>query len=343
MIDVAADKRADATKQLESISAMLGSPGSSCAKKEVSVSVVTASGKTFSLGEVGWSQNIGSVKALLAVTTGMSVGSQQLFMIDDNREGIDDLELKNSELVKLVLAYTSVTTELQLAVMHRGGQTCAFSSLPSRQVRFPHAFDTSGALYFIGTAGGTQEYENPHESRKVVCAMSTCLERCASMPSRFIMHSNPGNVYNVTKNQPMQWMSVDLGVGRALVPNHYCLRYGNNAGSHQPCLRSWVLGGSHDGINWATLREHDLDTTLPAEELSVANWAIENVNEAYRHFRILQTGPNAACDQYLACAGIELYGELLGDPEAGSGAPRSGENRNGSSGGCTLLTGDGRQ
>ena len=48
---------------------------------------------------------------------------------------------------------------------------------------------------------------------------------------------------------------------------------------------------------------------------SVAAWEVEGANQAYRYFRIRQTGKNSS--QYsnyyhiLHCAGIELYGMLL--------------------------------
>jgi hypothetical protein len=282
----------------------------------VTASALTANGETIDLGELKVAQSIHDVKTILAMHSGMSVGSQQLFLLHDNRDDVDDLELRDDARVKEVIVHTLSTTELQFAVMHRGGHACTFVSLPPRYTGCPHGFDTNGALFFIATAGGTQEYANPHDSGQVVAVMSTCLTGCNSTPSRFVMHSNPGRgAFNVTKNQPMQWMSVDLGEGRALVPNHYCLRYGNNAGHHQPCPRNWVLEGSNDGATWIILRRHHMDETLPAEELSVASWPVEMVNEAYRHFRIFQTGLNSSSDHYFACAGIELYGELLGDPE----------------------------
>jgi hypothetical protein len=48
----------------------------------------------------------------------------------------------------------------------------------------------------------------------------------------------------------------------------------------------------------------------------VADWPIEGVAEAFRHFRVLVTGPNSDGTLSLACAGIELYGEFQGEFDA---------------------------
>ena len=47
--------------------------------------------------------------------------------------------------------------------------------------------------------------------------------------------------------------------------------------------------------------------------MSVAAWPLDAAavgGRAFRHFRILQTGPNTAGHNLLMCAGIELYGAL---------------------------------
>lgn len=45
---------------------------------------------------------------------------------------------------------------------------------------------------------------------------------------------------------------------------------------------------------------------------------------AYQHFRIFQTGKNASGDDYLFCAGIELYGTLTEAPSAAETAAQLG-------------------
>ena len=112
---------------------------------------------------------------------------------------------------------------------------------------------------------------------------------------------------NYTENQPGSWMQVDLGAGRSLVPNHYCLRHANHS-FH--ALRHWVLEGSEDANSWTTLRTHSDDQALAATAMSVAAWPVEGATKAFRYFRIRQTGKCSSGYDHLLCAGIELYGRL---------------------------------
>jgi hypothetical protein len=108
------------------------------------------------------------------------------------------------------------------------------------------------------------------------------------------------------------WMAVDLGEGRSLRLDHYCLRSDNRA-THK--LRSWILQGTNDGVEWTTLRKHVNDQSLGDTPMSTAAWPVEGCDVAYRYFRIFKTGPNSTGPNsnwdYLMCAGIELYGQLM--------------------------------
>jgi len=42
--------------------------------------------------------------------------------------------------------------------------------------------------------------------------------------------------------------------------------------------------------------------------MSTAAWPVDAGAQAFRHFRILQTGVNSSNKHFLMCAGIELYG-----------------------------------
>ena len=103
-------------------------------------------------------------------------------------------------------------------------------------------------------------------------------------------------------------MMVDLGFGRALQVDHYCLRHGNNYERY--ILRNWNLEGSNNNIDWTVLREHKDDRSLAEEAYSEGDWDVNSAasNSPYRFFRILQTGPNSSGNHHLICCGIELYG-----------------------------------
>jgi hypothetical protein len=66
---------------------------------------------------VGLSQPVSAVKQLLGAKSGLAPSTQQLFVMDDNRKGVEDFSLKSHQLVQQVMEYTASDTELQLAVM----------------------------------------------------------------------------------------------------------------------------------------------------------------------------------------------------------------------------------
>ena len=141
-------------------------------------------------------------------------------------------------------------------------------------------------LHYIGTAAGTRPYVNPHSSADVVASISHPLGYASwATPERFVQHKWDGN-YHCTADVPDSSMSVDLGADRSVVPSHYCLRHGKNA------LRNWELQESNDGAEWSTLKQHQNDKSLADKPGSEAAWPVET-EQAFRHFRIQQTGPNA--------------------------------------------------
>jgi len=126
-----------------------------------------------------------------------------------------------------------------------------------------------------------------------------------------VEHDHGGDVYNFTANTPDSWMAVDLGAAHRLVPDHYALRAGKHVdGTHK--LRHWVLEGSADGAAWSVLRAHADDSSCN-RKMGVAAWALDGAavgGRAFRHFRVRQTGKNSNNNDWLHCAGIELYGRL---------------------------------
>jgi hypothetical protein len=167
-----------------------------------------------------------------------------------------------------------------------------------------------GVIQYLATHGNTVPAENPHTTGEVVAAMSSIDEDedDDGDPSRLVMQPHDWDTCNSTKNEPNSWVSVDLGKGRSLVPSDYCARHGR--GDSWCRLQSWNFEGSNDGISYTVLRAHKNDNSLPAREFSVAAWKVEGANQAYRYFRIRQTGKNSSTYHLLCCAGIELYGML---------------------------------
>jgi hypothetical protein len=189
--------------------------------------------------------------------------------------------------------------------------------------RFEHddgEFGLDGVLYYLGTAGGTRPYENPHGGDSGVKATMSSEHpgEGASDPKRFAQHDHRGDVCNCTNNKPNDWMAVDLGETHLLAPDHYALQADSFSDGNRK-LRHWVLEASVDGKKWEVLRKHDNDKSCD-KAMGVATWALDADvvgGRSFRHFRIRQTGYNSGntgtgCrgNNLLHCAGIELYGTL---------------------------------
>ena len=67
---------------------------------------------------------------------------------------------------------------------------------------------------------------------------------------------------------------------------------------------------SAGGNDWVLLRDHANDASLAGVRMSVAAWPVDAEGQAFRRFKIHQTGVNVSGGNLLMCAGIELYGEL---------------------------------
>eukprot|EP00729_Bicosta_minor_P032712 gene32712-biopygen28518 len=218
-------------------------------------------------------------------------------------------------MCKYMLPEGSPEGECQLAVRILGQHIYGspFAVHVSAGKRFAHtgAFDGNGVLHWIGAGCGTTEYANPHgKPGGVVAKMSSVYNNGqGSTLSRFVEHA-PLNERNFTKDRANSWMSVDLGEGRHLAPDYYCLRHGN--GNVHCRLLHWRLEGSNDDSAWTLLKTHANDQALPDQKYSTASWPIEATADgaSYRYFRIFQTGENSYGDDSLNCAGIELYGLL---------------------------------
>jgi hypothetical protein len=170
-------------------------------------------------------------------------------------------------------------------------------------------------FHHVGTNNNTQAFENPHTSGEVRATIWPMMDGEYAKDANF---SDParlvdpdGRTVNLTKDEKNASVSVDLKA-RSLVVSYYRLRHGYSDGGYR--LRHWVFEGSNDGVHWTPLRVHENDDSLPDEGFSVAAWKVEGATQAYRHFRIRQTGENSwngNDDHVLCCAGIELWGRLL--------------------------------
>ena len=163
-------------------------------------------------------------------------------------------------------------------------------------------------MHWKGTQGGTQAYQNP---QKIGAVRTDASSEGYYAAHRLVQGEETDGKSNRTGNKPGQWMSVALLGGDALEVNHYCLRHGASASGFSR-LRSWKLQGREgDSADWVTLRNHTNDRALADKGFATAGWAVEGGKGSFSQFRVLQTGPNSSGSNFLACAGLELYGTLL--------------------------------
>jgi len=103
-------------------------------------------------------------------------------------------------------------------------------------------------LYYLGTKSHSTAYANPHKSGDVKASRSS---DSGGQAEDFVGREK---VNCFTANVANSWMMVDLGFGRALQVDHYCLRHGYSNGNY--VLRNWNLEGSNNNIDWSVLRGH---------------------------------------------------------------------------------------
>jgi hypothetical protein len=172
--------------------------------------------------------------------------------------------------------------------------------------RFTELNADDGIIHWIGTREGKEDWTNPHTAGLVTVTASS-----------WSQHLNPGNqlshvverqssVSYGTNNESDSWICVELK-DYAVVPDHY--RFANTRTTN--CMpRSWRFQGSKDGYDWVTLRQHASDYWNGPGN-TVAAWPIEGVQEAFRFFRILQTGMTSEGNfGHLCCSGIEIWGRV---------------------------------
>ena len=105
-------------------------------------------------------------------------------------------------------------------------------------------FDQGGALFHIATGGGQKEYQNPHESGEVRVSKSSA--GAGKVQDVVASPSGPAGVCS-TGGDIGEWIELDLGPGRRLIPDHYCLRNDNVFGTGKYALRNWELQAARQG------------------------------------------------------------------------------------------------
>jgi hypothetical protein len=159
------------------------------------------------------------------------------------------------------------------------------------QIRFTHTkpFDRNGYLYYIATRGKTREWINPHNAGFIkVSANPQHATNGYNDEADIVSHDQPGK-WGSESAIVNTYASIDLLDNPPLCPNYYALSHTSKGWTGK--IKNWDLKASNDGVNWNVLRSHRKDESVTV--FSKASWPIKNVNNFYRYFRIVQTGPNS--------------------------------------------------
>eukprot|EP00457_Paulinella_chromatophora_P000814 gb/GEZN01000814.1/.p1 GENE.gb/GEZN01000814.1/~~gb/GEZN01000814.1/.p1 ORF type:complete len:1063 (-),score=123.04 gb/GEZN01000814.1/:329-3517(-) len=163
-------------------------------------------------------------------------------------------------------------------------------------------FDQEGFLYWLGTNGLTEPWQNPHDAGKVMVTTSGMLENSA--PASAMV--GRATVRCVTKFHERAWVQFDIK-DKWLKPSAYSLKHYDSWDTE--CLRDWDFQGSNDGVKWITLVEHHNDATINKKG-GTHTWTVPEQGKYFRIFRCVMTGPNSNKHWYMACSGFEIYGTL---------------------------------
>mmetsp|Transcript_4271 Transcript_4271/g.15743 ORF Transcript_4271/g.15743 Transcript_4271/m.15743 type:complete len:509 (-) Transcript_4271:75-1601(-) len=188
-------------------------------------------------------------------------------------------------------------------VPRRGAARRVIDPSKGRVLPYVGDFDTNGVIYYIGSGGGAREWSNPAEDGRIA------VTRSSDGTGRAIDAAGRVGTKSYTDGVPNSWWQFDLGPTRTVLPSRYTLRHGSKQNTN--VLRSWILEASNDGRDWTLLKAHKNDETLHGTGFATASWPIEDADQAFRHFRVRQTGPNSTGDDYLVLSGFELYGTLF--------------------------------
>ena len=160
-------------------------------------------------------------------------------------------------------------------------------------------------MYFLGTCGRTQPYQNPAEAGFVRVISSGLMGDSAPL-SAAVGRELVRCVTTPVKNSWFVFELVDL----QLALTHYTLRHYNSWDTE--CLRHWQLEGTNESVQgpWELIIQHTNDESL-RKKGATHTWQVPTTGKRYRLFRLFQSGRNSNKNYYLPCSGLEFYGTLF--------------------------------
>lgn len=177
-------------------------------------------------------------------------------------------------------------------------------------------------LFLCPIERGTYHFNKDFDENGVVYALATKYSRTTSFitatrssdelgdASDILRNQIQSGFLSATKNEKRSWWCVDLTENYALQLTHDTLRHGNN--TTLSYLVSWERSLVGDKHSWKTLKTHTIDDGLEGiVPYKTCTWVVDENSEAFRFFRIFQTGNNSSARRGIFLSGIELYGVLI--------------------------------
>ena len=165
-------------------------------------------------------------------------------------------------------------------------------------------FDKRGVVYDLATNYGKTWQVNPSSTQIVATRSSDGEGKAKDLRKNQVKR---GTVSGTEKEG--SWWRVDLTEKYALYLTHYTLRHGRNRSIS--ILVNWRLEGSLDGRKWTTLKNRKDNCELKERPSCTYTWTIDGNSNAFRYFRIFQTGTNSSETFGVFLSGIELYTVLI--------------------------------
>lgn len=148
---------------------------------------------------------------------------------------------------------------------------------------------------------------NIHNNKTIEITASSI---CNNNPENTVDFQNSNCFYS--NSEPNSFICFDFKDKQIQLTNYSIRRhhyYQNGCN-----LKSWIVEGSTDGIQWITIDEHSNDSSLNGSQNSpdqnTVTFSALKSNSFYRFIRLKQTGPSWRNDHHICIEAVEMYGKL---------------------------------
>ncbi|OHT12772.1 hypothetical protein TRFO_17325 [Tritrichomonas foetus] len=110
-------------------------------------------------------------------------------------------------------------------------------------------------------------------------------------------------------NQPESWIKFDF-LEMSVKLSGYTLKTTSGGGQGYYHMKSWIVEGSKDGIDWIEIDRQEENDDLNSSA-AIKTYECQNQEEDYRFLRVKMIGPNHGNSNYLVLTNIEFFGSLF--------------------------------